>query len=333
VTRRRLQSLERLKKLLATHDKAVRDAILLAVRNKRINVTELVAAIESRDTGRVITIAGITRADMFPLDQALVAAYSQGAGTIAAAAPAFAAQFGFNGRAVRAEAWARDHVGGLVTNIVEEQEQALRDVITRQLSEGRNPRAIANQISGKVVNGGRQGGIVGLSGPQTQYLQNARSELEGLDANYFTRKLRDRRFDSIVQRAIDTKTPLSQVDVNRISDRYSDRLLAQRAEVIARTESITALRAGRHEGILQAVDQGAINPQATTRVWDATLDSRTRPDHVAAHGQSVVGMTEPFVLSDGSQLLYPGDTSLGASAAQTISCRCTQLYFISWLAG
>ena len=332
--RRRLQN--RIAALLDQYDAQIRRAFLEAVRNRAngINLAELASAIEARDFNRAINIAGLTRADLFPLDTAITGAYVAGGQTVAAAAPAFAVSFGFDGRATRAEAWARSHVGTLVTNIVDEQLDLLRETIGQQLSAGIGPRKIAVQIAGPMGPGNvRQGGFIGLSRPQVGYLANARAELEALDANYFTRKLRDKRFDPLVRKAIRDGKPLAQADIDRIASRYSDRMLKHRAETIARTESITALRAGRHEGVLQGVEAGAIRRDSVKRRWDATLDRRTRPDHVAMHGQEVEGLETPFVLPDGSRMVYPGSTELGASASQTVNCRCYSEMIVDWLRG
>lgn len=331
--RRRLQN--RLAALLKQYDAEIERAFLEAIRSKAnsINLAELTAAIEARDFNRAVNIAGLTRADLFPFDQSITGAYVAGGQTVAAAAPAFAVSFGFDGRATRAEAWARGHVGGLVTNIVDEQLDMLRETIGDQLAAGVNPRKVAVQIAGPVLNGSRQGGFIGLSRPQMGYLANARAELETLDAGYFSRTLRDRRFDGIVRKAIADGKPLAQADIDRIAARYADRMLKHRAETIARTESITALRAGRREGVQQGIEAGAIAQDAVKRAWNATLDSRTRPDHVAMNGREVDGMNAPFTLPDGSRMLYPGDTSLGASASQTVNCRCYDEYVVDWLRG
>jgi uncharacterized protein with gpF-like domain len=64
--------------------------------------------------------------------------------------------------------------------------------------------------------------------------------------------------------------------------------------------------------------------------WLSTRDDRTRQppgsefDHAAADGQEV-GLEEPFNVS-GESLMFPGDTSMGASAGNTIQCRCTLTY-------
>jgi hypothetical protein len=91
-----------------------------------------------------------------------------------------------------------------------------------------------------------------------------------------------------------------------------------RATVIARTETIGALNAGRLESF-RAV--GQIEDIPLEKFWLATDDTRTRPDHVLAEGQRVpVG--SPFIVG-GAELQFPGDPT--GPANQTIQCRCTML--------
>jgi hypothetical protein len=331
--RRRLQS--RLEELLKQYDKQIEQTFLQAIRARvnSINLAQLTKAIEERDFNRAVSIAGITRADLFPFDSSVSAAYAAAGQSIPAAAPAFAVAFGFDGRATRAEQWARNNVGGLVTGIVDEQVIMLREIIGDQLAAGINPKKIALEIAGPMVNGSRQGGFIGLSRPQAGYLFNARNELANLDSGYFKRVLRDKRFDSLVRKAIASGKPLAQADIDRIAARYSDRLLRHRAETIARTESITALRAGRREGVQQGIEAGSIARDAIKRVWNSTGDNRTRQDHRVVNGQTVNGMDEAFTLPDGSRMLFPGDKSLGAPAAQTVNCRCYDEYVVDWLRG
>lgn len=332
-SRRRLQN--RLAELLKQYDATIQSAFLEVIRNKAnsINLTDLAAAIEAREIDRALRIAGVTRADLFPFDSAISSAYVAGGQTIAAAAPAFAVSFGFDGRATRAEAWARDHVGGLVTSIVDDQVQMLRETIGTQIAAGVNPRKTALDIAGRIAGNARQGGYIGLDNQSARWVDSARRELNDLDAHYFTRKGRDKRLDSIVRRAIDSGKPLSQADIDRAVARYSDTLLFQRGKRIARTESITALRAGRREGMLQGIEAGAIRADTVKRIWNSTGDSRTRPDHMTMNGQEVDGMNEPYTLPDGSRMLYPGDSSLGAAADQVIQCRCFEELRVDFLRG
>lgn len=61
--------------------------------------------------------------------------------------------------------------------------------------------------------------------------------------------------------------------------------------------------------------------------WVATTDGRVREDHLAMNGVEVP-QDEPFVLPDGSKMMFPGDISMGASPSQTINCRCTIIEFV-----
>ncbi|MDD4575241.1 MAG: phage minor head protein [Bacteroidales bacterium] len=86
---------------------------------------------------------------------------------------------------------------------------------------------------------------------------------------------------------------------------------------IARTETTRVENSARYEVGKQGEKLGF----KMKREWVATTDERTREEHADADGQQV-DMDEPFTVG-GEQLMYPGDTSLGASAGNTINCRCT----------
>jgi hypothetical protein len=141
-------------------------------------------------------------------------------------------------------------------------------------------------------------------------------------SHYFTRTLRDKRFDGIVRRAIADGRPVAQVDIDRMAARYSDRLLALRGETIARTETLKALNAGRQEALDQLIENpnNDVRAEDVVRAWDSTGDGRTRETHAAADGQ-VAAQGVPFTVG-GYSMMYPGDTSLGAPAGETVNCRC-----------
>lgn len=82
-----------------------------------------------------------------------------------------------------------------------------------------------------------------------------------------------------------------------------------RATTIARTETVGGFGAASH---IVATETGLV----TARVWGATDDARTRPDHVELDGERVAGATQRY--SNG--LLHPGEP--GAPARQVINCRC-----------
>lgn len=87
----------------------------------------------------------------------------------------------------------------------------------------------------------------------------------------------------------------------------------ERAKVIARTEMISAGRAGQFQGDHQS-------GMVIGKTWHCTYDGRTRHAHAEADGQTV-RFTEPFIV-DGQELMFPGDTSRGATAKNVIQCRC-----------
>lgn len=61
--------------------------------------------------------------------------------------------------------------------------------------------------------------------------------------------------------------------------------------------------------------------------WVSTTDGRVREDHLAMNGVEVP-QDEPFVLPDGSKMMFPADMSMGADASQVVNCRCTMIEFI-----
>ena len=103
----------------------------------------------------------------------------------------------------------------------------------------------------------------------------------------------------------------------RLQEQYKD-FSVRRAMTIARTEVVAASNSGSHH----AAEQTGLEYQ---RVWLSSRDDRVRDDHADMDG-TTVPKAEPFEAPDGSQLMFPGDTSLGADASQTINCRCTELF-------
>lgn len=234
-----------------------------------------------------------------------------------------------------AQRWVRSHAANFVASIVSEQRETIRWAILDGLQRGVNPRQSALDIVGRIdpVTKRRRGGIIGLDQSRAEYVRSARRQLSSGDPKqlraYLRRKLRDRRYDNVVKRALREGRGLSASDARSLGDRYSDRVLKQRGEVVSRTETLNALRAGQHE----AFRQGAQSTQSDMeRIWDATGDPRTRETHTDADGQSVKGAEEAFAVG-GARLRFPGDTELGAPAEEVIQCRCIAIYRIDFASG
>lgn len=86
----------------------------------------------------------------------------------------------------------------------------------------------------------------------------------------------------------------------------------------ARTGITAAQNAGRMDSYIAAEKMGI----QIKRRWVCTKDARTRLDHGMADGQIVVGTEKPFKVG-GELMMFPGDTSMGASGWNIYNCRCT----------
>jgi hypothetical protein len=306
-----------------------------------IVLRDVVDAIQARNTQAALEALRLEPAFLQPLDRAIAEAFVDGGSEALARIPIdpnTGRRFvlGFDARHTRAEAWVREHAGGLITEIIADQRIMAQGVIEGAIAQGVNPRTAALDIVGRVdrATGQRQGGFIGLDIPRANRLRivsDAMQTPEGIRSivtrNQSTGALSvDYKVNAATRarilRAYREETALSEADKQLSIRQYSSQLLRERGETIARTESITALRAGRHEGFEQLVESGNVRPDQITRVWDATGDARTREDHLEMDGQEVVGFDAPFIAPDGSQMMFPGDTSLGAPGKQTIQCRC-----------
>lgn len=240
----------------------------------------------------------------------------------------------FNLRNPVAEKWVNERSSALITNIVEDQRVMIREALANGLAKGDGPRQTALEIVGRIdATGRRSGGTIGLTSQQAKFVRNMRDELASGDtkqmANYFTRTLRDKRFDGIVKRAMAAGKPVSAADIEKLAGRYSDRLLKYRGDAIARSESLNALRAGQEEAYRQQIETGKLAPENVIGTWSTSGDDRVRHSHVELDGQKRV-FGEPFVTPSGARLNYPGDESLGAGPEEIIMCRCKKTYSINY---
>lgn len=80
---------------------------------------------------------------------------------------------------------------------------------------------------------------------------------------------------------------IPEPDRTRTLETYSRRLLAYRAENIARTETIAAAHAGQMEGWLELANRGVLQRHRTRVVWDTKEDDRLCPWCAPMDGQTV----------------------------------------------
>lgn len=312
--------------LLARYSKEVADAFLQAIQGAaaQVDMRALAAAIDAGDLTRVAALLGFDAGALFPVADAVRNAFIAGGASAATIAPR-GAIFGFNGRHERAEAWVAREAGRMIQGITDDTLPMVRAVVQDGVVRGRGGAAVARDITGRLnrATGRREGGFMGLTTQQTDAAIRARSELSELDARYFTRKLRDRRYDALVRRSIENGAPLSATDIDRIAGRYRDRMAKYRGEVIARTEAASAIAQGQREGFQQALDSGRV--AGVTRRWQHNnANQNEREDHVYMGSQPAIPIDRKFTLPDGTQMDGPHDPAGGAE--HNINCRCIAIY-------
>lgn len=233
-----------------------------------------------------------------------------------------------------AEAILRDLSSTMVTHITEDQRQGVRQALEQGLARGANPRATALDVIGRQnrVTGRREGGVIGLTRYQIEFIDRARGNLASGDPElmkkYFELKTRDKRFDRTVSAAIREGKPVAGEALTRIIGRLNDKNLLLRGEMLARTETMMALGSARDEAMRQQIESGKVQAQDVTKIWRSAGDSRVRHTHRVLNGKGV-GIDETFQSPSGALLRYPGDPR--APIMETSGCRCRLEYKIDYI--
>ena len=313
--------------------KAFRASITLMENDVRVALIE--SALARQAVSEAVELLDFDQAYYAPLREAMAAAYAAGGSfaldEIRAAGRtrgiAGAAIGHFDGSNPRAEEWLRARTSSLISEIREDQRAAVRQALNASWTRGDSPRTTALDLVGRTnrLTGRREGGILGLTERMSGWADAAADELRSSSARvregYFRRELRDRRFDSLIRRHIREGTEIPEEDIRKIAGRMRSRILKYRGNMIARTETLTALNSSYFEGLEQQIGQGHVDRNLTILTWDAANDLATRPHHASMDGQER-RPGEPFVSGLGGLLMHPGDVSHGASGADRINCRC-----------
>lgn len=188
---------------------------------------------------------------------------------------------GFQTASQRMALAARRQSYELIQGVTEESRQAIRTLVTRLFERNLTVDQIAKEIRSHI----------GLNRRDSLALSNY---ADGLHARVLTNEIS-------VDQAL------------KLSTDYRNRLLAQRADTIARTETMRASNAGQHEAWQQAREMGLI-PQTQQRQWLITDDERLCQICASVPAKGPVGLDQPFILGDGTPILAPPAHPL---------CRCT----------
>lgn len=331
----------------------VRAAFRASMADIRANIDypALLEALERGDIDAAIDALNIENASFNPYLASMLLVFASGGQTEAEsikAPPRIVVRFDMSNP--RAESIIREHAGARIVGFVNEQVETAQRVILEGYSKGDGPRTIATEIAGRInpVTKRRDGGIIGLSDQQASYVQSMRSrlvsgepaELRKVLGSFKDGKwikgtgmtLRDRRFDGVIRKAIKTGEPIPQAKVDEMVARYSDRLIARRAEDVARTETAAAVSLAQKESYQQALDKHGLGDDAVTKTWrHSSLIENARVQHILMNRVSVQGLNTPFVLPDGSLMQHAHDPEGGVG--NVVNCRCDTLYEINFGAG
>lgn len=288
----------------------------------RAAVGALSRAIETGDFDGILRAAGVREGMWGPLTEEIRSVYAQaGSAYIAADVPK---RFGmiFNINNPRAETWLTRNSAQLVSRTSAEQVASIQEALTNGTLRGNNPRTTALDIVGRVSpqTGRRTGGIVNLTSQQSGYVTNARADLDTLNRRYFTRTLRDKRFDATIKKAMQEGKALPAAQKTRVITSYQNRMLKHRGDNIARTETLASLNAAGDESLQQIIQEGLAPADAVKRIWRHSREANERPGHLSMGREEqarAVGevFTNPRTFA---VLMRPGE----GQASEVINCRC-----------
>lgn len=337
---KRLSPRETLVALLAEFEPLIQQAFLDAIDDLRsgVAIMALIEHLERKDVQGALDALHLDKAVYSRIDEAIRATFAGGGRATVDAMPTLRDPNGakavirFDAQAFRAVEWARQHA--LAPRMVEIDKEAARILIVDGIAKGRGARRTALDLAGRInrATGRRSGGAIGLSVPQVEHVVSMRERLSSGDPSEMRKVLemgrRDARFDRTIAKAIEAGVPVPAEAIDRMTARYSDRLLELRGRTIARTEGMAAFNAAAVEAYEQAIEKGAVNEADLEKTWRASMRN-TRHTHVALNGQKV-GFRAEFVSPSGARLKFPHDPD--APPAERVNCQCRMEITIDFLA-
>ena len=202
----------------------------------------------------------------------------------------------------------RDHGAKLVQGITAETRKGLVVALDDALVRGLGPRTAARWIRS----------LIGLTERDVIAVGRYRDELESGDSNAFSRLRRDRRYDAMT-RVLTQGGTVPKARVDDAVAAYARRLLALRAETIARNEALVALSLGRAQAWRNVIRDPAIGlgPGDTYRLLVLARDERTcvKCRTILSMNRDGRRLDEPFQTPGGPMMDAPFHTQ----------CRCVSV--------
>lgn len=276
--------------------RAVRDALETQLANVDLDAIE--AALRRGDSDAVFRLVGeVPPTKTGAIRDALQDAVWAGGAAAGKAPELVRAEFVFDRLNPALIRWLESYDLNLIREINAGTKEAIRGALTRGMTAGENPIQTARAVRESV----------GLTAKQAQAVANYRKFLEtvhtrrsvagmglgkeidrrngrqvfrpdadgtpkdGIDQ----RRLRDFRYDGQLQRAIETRKPLSPEQINKQVAAYQRKYLKHRSEMIARTEALRTTNVGVLEAWRQAVADGKVDAALLRKRWIISADERT----------------------------------------------------------
>ena len=303
---------KRLQRLIASYERKIRAGFRAKVAQAQasINITELAALIEAGDTQRLLAATSIIPSDVNAVSvAAFIAAADQAGKEIFNATGEVVVFDDLHSNALRIM---QNRAFVVASRFTAKQDAAIREVLLDGIRRGINPRQQAVAIRASI----------GLTATQVKAVNNYRDLLENNDRKVLRRKLRDKRFDRTVNRAIRDDKRIAQAKIDRMVTRYRERYVRYRAGVIAQTEALSAVHRGKEEMFNNAVAQGHITADRLESTWITVQDALRRHSHATMQGQKRPH-GQLFVSGAGNFLLHPGDPN--APIEEIANCRCLKV--------
>lgn len=304
-----------LDRLAAESEPAIRAVILRAIERTREDFTlaNIVSALEGGLAGQLADeVAAALGRRFSALVERLTGIYTSAgiamAEALAAGYTGSAIEVRFDTKNPRVAAWARDYGAALVDGAMEQQTEALRTIMGRGLDAGRHPSEIAPEIRD----------AIGLNAQQASAMANFRRGLEQRELSRALGRDLGSKLSAQVRAAIKQPELIDSGRIDALVEGYRERLVAHRADMIARTESIRALSEGQQEVMEQAVQDGHLNGNTLRRYWLVARDEKTCPvcNGIPRANPKGVGLQEPFRSSKGPIMNPPSHPN----------CRCSTFF-------
>jgi hypothetical protein len=216
-------------------------------------------------------------------------------------------------------AYGQQRAGALISGIQQSQLSAVRDTLGLALEQG-----IDVGSTGRILRGS-----VGLSPRQATALANYERGLTELYTTGRTnvtlrglgRPLADARY---------SLDKLSEARIEEMVDRYRERLVNYRAEMIARTELARSANQGAYEEQMSHAADGLFGARSANRIWLTTPDDRLCEDCDAMDGQTI-SFLDSFEYDAGADDEEPGagETIIMDVPPLHPNCRCTTILEIT----